>query len=391
MKKNWLKVIIIKILVALNNKKIKEKLDLRYKDKVYNYDFVYKEDIISYIEKYNNNYIILTRLDLSGNMNYLEYIRKIKKINTKNRIIIIIDKLEKEIKEFLFANEVFNIIEGNEIDMEVIYKQINTENKIVYKTVYKKSNNSDDKRKITVFGSNGSGKSFISSLMANSIAKKTKKRVVLVSFDDKNSCLDIINNINCFNFDIKHFFTGEDINYDYISKSISQSNVCKNLWLMNSDIKLTDNRLKISKSQMQNLTFYLESRFDYVIFDLPNYTLNSNYKILMDIVDEIIFVTSPNYISIKQSKIYLDFIYNKLKIPKDKLKLIINKNGVYSLDIRQIKSILNYENKFVCIKYIRTLEAYINGILYENPLGYKTEEKVFNFLSIKEEKITNSK
>ena len=160
---------------------------------------------------------------------------------------------------------------------------------------------------------------------------------------------------------------------------------------MNSDIKLTDNRLKISKSQMQNLTFYLESRFDYVIFDLPNYTLNSNYKILMDIVDEIIFVTSPNYISIKQSKIYLDFIYNKLKIPKDKLKLIINKNGVYSLDIRQIKSILNYENKFVCIKYIRTLEAYINGILYENPLGYKTEEKVFNFLSIKEEKITNSK
>ncbi len=384
-------MIIIKILVALNNKKIKEKLDLRYKDKVYNYDFVYKEDIISYIEKYNNNYIILTRLDLSGNMNYLEYIRKIKKINTKNRIIIIIDKLEKEIKEFLFANEVFNIIEGNEIDMEVIYKQINTENKIVYKTVYKKSNNSDDKRKITVFGSNGSGKSFISSLMANSIAKKTKKRVVLVSFDDKNSCLDIINNINCFNFDIKHFFTGEDINYDYISKSISQSNVCKNLWLMNSDIKLTDNRLKISKSQMQNLTFYLESRFDYVIFDLPNYTLNSNYKILMDIVDEIIFVTSPNYISIKQSKIYLDFIYNKLKIPKDKLKLIINKNGVYSLDIRQIKSILNYENKFVCIKYIRTLEAYINGILYENPLGYKTEEKVFNFLSIKEEKITNSK
>ncbi len=384
-------MIIIKILVALNNKKIKEKLDLRYKDKVYNYDFVYKEDIISYIEKYNNNYIILTRLDLSGNMNYLEYIRKIKKINTKNRIIIIIDKLEKEIKEFLFANEVFNIIEGNEIDMEVIYKQINTENKIVYKTVYKKSNNSDDKRKITVFGSNGSGKSFISSLMANSIAKKTKKRVVLVSFDDKNSCLDIINNINCFNFDIKHFFTGEDMNYDYISKSISQSNVCKNLWLMNSDIKLTDNRLKISKSQMQNLTFYLKSRFDYVIFDLPNYTLNSNYKILMDIVDEIIFVTNPNYISIKQSKIYLDFIYNKLKIPKDKLKLIINKNGVYSLDIRQIKSILNYENKFVCIKYIRTLEAYINGILYENPLGYKTEEKVFNFLSIKEEKITNSK
>lgn len=384
-------MITIKILVALNNKKIKDKLDLRYKDKVYNYDFVYKEDIISYIEKYNNNYIILTRLDLSGNMNYLEYIRKIKKINTKNRIIIIIDKLEKDIKEFLFANEVFNIIEGNEIDMEVIYKQINTENKIVYKTVYKKSNNSDDKRKITVFGSNGSGKSFISSLMANSIAKKTKKRVVLVSFDDKNSCLDIINNINCFNFDVKQFFTGEDMNYDYISKSISQSNVCKNLWFMNSDIKLTDNRLKISKSQMQNLTFYLESRFDYVIFDLPNYTLNSNYKILMDIVDEIIFVTSPNYISIKQSKIYLDFIYNKLKIPKDKLKLIINKNGIYSLDIRQIKSILNYENKFVCIKYIRTLEAYINGILYENPLGYKTEEKVFNFLSIKEEKITNSK
>ncbi len=384
-------MIIIKILVALNNKEIKDKLDLRYKDKVYNYDFVYKEDVISYIEKYNNNYIILTRLDLSGNMNYIEYIRKLKKINTKNRIIIIIDKLEKDIKEFLFANEVFNIIEGNEIDMEVIYKQINTENKIVYKTVYKKTINSDDKRKITVFGCNGSGKSFISSLIANSIAKKTKRRVILVSFDDKNSCLDIINNINCFNFDIKQFFTGEEMNYDYISKCITQSSICKNLWFMNSDIKLIDNRLKLNKSQMQNLTFYLESRFDYVVFDLPNYTLNSDYKILMDIANDIIFVTTPNYISIKQSKKYLDFIYNKLKISKDKLKLIINKNGNYSLDIRQVKSILNYENKFVCIKYIRTLEAYINGILYEIPLGYKTEDKIFNFLSIKEEKIKNSK
>ena len=39
-------MIVIKILVALDNNEIKEKLNIKYGNKVYNYDFSYKEDVI---------------------------------------------------------------------------------------------------------------------------------------------------------------------------------------------------------------------------------------------------------------------------------------------------------------------------------------------------------
>lgn len=374
-------MIVIKILVALDNNEIKEKLNIKYGNKVYNYDFSYKEDVIEYLKRYSDDYIILTRLDLPGNISYKEYILSLKKLSNKSKIVIILNKLNIDDRKFLYANEIFNIIEGNEIDIDVIYNQIETEDKVVYKTIYKQPNENNTKRSIAVLGTNGAGKSFVSYLIANSIAKYTKKDVALISMDSKNSCQEILGNINCIDYETSEYINEISKNEENVEKYVNQSNYYKNLWYIiskNNYNQKNNNNINIKKF-IENL----ENKYNYVVFDTSTYYLNTDVSQLIEWVDEIIFVINPNYISLKQAKFLLDFLSNSLNVKNNKIKIVVNKIGEFSLDIRQIKSILKLDNKIMNIKYLKMLEGYINGIIYDNVFCHKLQERLFEFLSIK--------
>lgn len=374
-------MIVIKILVALDNNEIKEKLNIKYGNKVYNYDFSYKEDVIEYLKRYSDDYIILTRLDLPGNISYKEYILSLKKLSNKSKIVIILNKLNIDDRKFLYANEIFNIIEGNEIDIDVIYNQIETEDKVVYKTIYKKPNENNTKRSIAVLGTNGAGKSFVSYLIANSIAKYTKKDVALISMDSKNSCQEILGNINCIDYETSEYINEISKNEENVEKYVNQSNYYKNLWYIiskNNYNQKNNNNINIKKF-IENL----ENKYNYVVFDTSTCYLNTDVSQLIDWVDEIIFVINPNYISLKQAKFLLDFLSNSLNVKNNKIKVVVNKIGEFSLDIRQIKSILKLDNKIMNIKYLKMVEGYINGIIYDNVFCHKLQERLFDFLSIK--------
>lgn len=374
-------MIVIKILVALDNNEIKEKLNIKYGNKVYNYDFSYKEDVIEYLKRYSDDYIILTRLDLPGNISYKEYILSLKKLSNKSKIVIILNKLNIDDRKFLYANEIFNIIEGNEIDIDVIYNQIQTEDKVVYKTIYKKPNENNTRRSIAVLGTNGAGKSFVSYLIANSIAKYTKKDVALISMDSKNSCQEILGNINCIDYEIGEYINEISKNEENVEKYVNQSNYYKNLWYIiskNNYNQKNNNNINIKKF-IENL----ENKYNYVVFDTSTCYLNTDVSQLIDWVDEIIFVINPNYISLKQAKFLLEFLSNSLNVKNNKIKIVVNKIGEFSLDIRQIKSILKLDNKIMNIKYLKMVEGYINGIIYDNVFCHKLQERLFEFLSIK--------
>lgn len=374
-------MIVIKILVALDNNEIKEKLNIKYGNKVYNYDFSYKEDVIEYLKRYSDDYIILTRLDLPGNISYKEYILSLKKLSNKSKIVIILNKLNIDDRKFLYANEIFNIIEGNEIDIDVIYNQIQTEDKVVYKTIYKKPNENNTRRSIAVLGTNGAGKSFVSYLIANSIAKYTKKDVALISMDSKNSCQEILGNINCIDYETSEYINEISKNEENVEKYVNQSNYYKNLWYIiskNNYNQKNNNNINIKKF-IENL----ENKYNYVVFDTSTCYLNTDVSQLIDWVDEIFFVINPNYISLKQAKFLLDFLSNSLNVKNNKIKIVVNKIGEFSLDIRQIKSILKLDNKIMNIKYLKMVEGYINGIIYDNVFCHKLQERLFEFLSIK--------
>ena len=149
-------------------------------------------------------------------------------------------------------------------------------------------------------------------------------------------------------------------------------------YLKNNYNQKNNNNINIKKF-IENL----ENKYNYVVFDTSTCYLNTDISQLIDWVDEIIFVINPNYISLKQAKFLLDFLSNSLNVKNNKIKIVVNKIGEFSLDIRQIKSILKLDNKIMNIKYLKMLEGYINGIIYDNVFCHKLQERLFEFLSIK--------
>lgn len=366
-------------MVAIGNEDVKRKIDEKYGKRVYYHDISYKEDVIYYLEKYNKAHIIITRLNLPGNMDYISYIKRLKEINTSNKIIILTDKLNKEDKEILFANEIFNIIEGNEINIDLIYNQIDTDQKVIYKTIYKNRGIAENKKKIAIFGTNGAGKSLIASLISRGIAKYTKDEAILVTLDTNNPCIDIINNLNCVNFDIEDYLMDIEKDSNNIYKYINKSSSYKNLCYINSNNKVELNNLNV---KIDNVVINLSEKFNYVIFDLPNNILNTSFKQILNLVDEIIFVINPNYISLRQARKYLNYICINIGLNNDKIKLVVNKSSKYSLDTKQIKSILKNFNECMNIRYNKEIEAYINGIIYDFPFVLKEEQKLLDLINI---------
>lgn len=372
------------ILVALGNKEIKEKIDKKYGQRVYKYDISIKEDVLEFLKNTTRKYIVITTLNLLGNISNEEYIEKLRTLNSNNKIIVLVDNLTYQNKKMLLANEVFNIIEGNEIDIEVIFKLIEKDEKIIYKTIYINKEINKEKRKIVVFGTSGSGKSFISYFIATAIAKYTNEDVVLDTYDTQNPLADVISNLSSNDYNSNNFI--KDILEDKhkIDNYILKDNKYKNLsYLIKNMEVITPSYENINFKNVINI---VSNNYNFTIVDLPNFSLSSSISDMLYLATDIIFVLNPNYISLRQAKKYLEYISNILGIEKTKIKIVINNESYYSLDINQIKSALK-EYKYVTkIKKFKELEAYINGIIYKIPFSYKEERKLLDFLDINYDK-----
>lgn len=372
------------ILVALGNKEIKEKIDKKYGQRVYKYDISIKEDVLEFLKNTTRKYIVITTLNLLGNISNEEYIEKLRTLNSNNKIIVLVDSLTYQNKKMLLANEVFNIIEGNEIDIEVIFKLIEKDEKIIYKTIYINKEINKEKRKIVVFGTSGSGKSFISYFIATAIAKYTNEDVVLDTYDTQNPLADVISNLSSNDYNSNNFI--KDILEDKhkIDNYILKDNKYKNLsYLIKNMEVITPSYENINFKNVINI---VSNNYNFTIVDLPNFSLSSSISDMLYLATDIIFVLNPNYISLRQAKKYLEYISNILGIEKTKIKIVINNESDYSLDINQIKSALK-EYKYVTkIKKFKELEAYINGIIYKIPFSYKEERKLLDFLDINYDK-----
>ena len=101
--------------------------------------------------------------------------------------------------------DIFNIIESDKatftsiIDMiEARGKQVIYKNAPIYnfETEFEMDNfNVITRKTISVFGTTGSRKSYVSSLIAHLVSKKMKLNTLLMDMDVQNSSLDLYNNI----------------------------------------------------------------------------------------------------------------------------------------------------------------------------------------------------
>lgn len=113
-----------KIITALQNQTVNEKLAKTENIKVMTNDIQYQEGIIEALEMNTEIDFVLFSELLPGNMKIEELIEKIKQMNENIKIIIILENKKQELENYLLAKGKIFIFYNNEITIEQLIKII---------------------------------------------------------------------------------------------------------------------------------------------------------------------------------------------------------------------------------------------------------------------------
>lgn len=417
------------VITALLNKTVNEKLKEYKEIKVIMNDIQYQEGIIEALEINKDiNVLILSEL-LPGQLNIKELIEEIKKINNKIKIIIFLEKENKNLENYLYAKGNINIFYNNEIEIKDIVKLIinksekeelkkeinelkeiimnkdekeinyikkkeeNKNNKLIItnKEIEKieqeieneyldnifinkiknkfnnlfKNRNNQNSKIILIAGTPGVGKSIFTVNIAKAFAKK-KNKILIIDMDFYTKSIETL-------FGVKSKkIKNENYNQE------NESNNFENLILkINSKINLISNINEIfSQNKIEEITILkqlekLKEKYDYIIIDTESQ--NENYiQLIFDKSDKIIFLTEPNLLQIKKAKNILNKYINEWQMEKEKIFILFNKVKKDTICFNILKEVFSNYNIIGKINFIKNYNILINqnmkSIFLENKI-----------------------
>lgn len=267
----------IKVITAINNPKINEKLKENEEIEILSKDICYQEGIFEILEKYNEiNYIIINK-KIFGRMETGDLINKIKEKNNKIKIILYV---ENE-KEMIYNQNICKTVNKN-IEIENLIKIMKNE-KIEIKE--------ESKKIITILGTGGIGRSTFSIILAKTISKNEK---ILIS--DVNANIRAICGQNMKNrIDKKIDIRTKEINFEGSYKYVIIDTYTLNRKIIENtdlfilllggnliEIKKAENLLKMYKNRfkLKNIKLvinkYTQNCMDYEVIK----NIFSDYKII---------------------------------------------------------------------------------------------------------------
>ena len=414
------------VITALLNKTVNEKLKEYKEIKVIMNDIQYQEGIIEALEINKNiNVLILSEL-LPGQLNIKELIEEIKKINNKIKIIIFLEKENKNLENYLYAKENINIFYNNEIEIKDIVKLIinksekeelkkeinelkeiimnkdekeinyiknkeeNKNNKLIItneeiekieqeieneyldnifinkiKNKFNnlfKNKNNQNSKIILISGTPGVGKSIFTVNMAKAFAKK-KNKILIIDMDFYTNSIETL-------FGVKN--KKENYNQENEQESFE-----KFILKINSKINLISNIDEIfPQNNIEEITRLkqlekLKEKYDYIIIDTGSQ--NENYmQIIFDKCNKVIFLTEPNLLQIKKAKNILNKYINELQIEKEKIFILFNKVKKDTICFNILKDVFSNYNIIGKINFIKNYNILINqnmkSIFLENKI-----------------------
>lgn len=375
-----------KILVGLDCEDLVEKIKKTGKYMVYDRTISFQEGVLKYLAD-NMVDVIITKDSISGSMTKEIYMKQLRLIAPESKIIVFTGSLDETYKGFLFANDIFNVIESDEISfLDVLDMIDNTKGQVVYKNKDisdAKSMNVISKKLIAVFGTSGAGKSYFSSALSQMISKKLKLNTLLLDMDVLNSATDIYNNINTYDNSLLKVM--EDIDndcfdssslYDSITRTKKNSNL--SYLINNSGIYEAQNRISIE----YYLKIYKESidKFDITVVDLPSTPYIDVVPYTLTRANEIFFVINPNFVSLRQALKYLELMVDVWGVPKNIIHVIVNKKRKSSLDKAQVEMLLRGYNVLMEIEDSEMVEEVVNGVKEIDETNMRGIENVYRLI-----------
>lgn len=324
----------MKIITALGNEIINIKLREKNEHEIIWKDIQYQEALIEILEKNKDIELLILSSILPGELNIKELINIIKYKNPKIEIIIILEKEDEKIIEFIISKGINNIYYNNKISFEEIIKKIKEiENKNII-------NNKINKLEEIILEKNK--KNYLKILINKFNYLKNKLKIKLIKINNKknNKIISIIGDKKSgktifsllFSLNIKNKkILIIDVNYkENNMKTIlgkkSKSNFIK--WKKNIDIIFIDNKEDDANNQKgkeltKDLVEKISCKYDYVVIDVDSV---EKRKDLIKKSNKIICIVEANLLGIKETKRILEEVVNKQKNQKNKVKIVFNKH-----------------------------------------------------------------
>lgn len=312
--------------------------------KVDNVDNIY--NVLSRTEEY---IIITTECALNN-------VDRIRESVAKARFIIIVKELTENLKSEIFSKEIFNIIEGEEFLFQDLIENIETPRVITYKNKSDNLNNI-----ILITGTISSGKTILSKLIGEILARKGK-RTVVIDFSFLNPSLDIYTR-NSSTYSIIDIIKDAKINkFNKVEVYENDSKIENLKYILNSkSINIPEEDIQMS------ILKYLSSMHEYVIVDTSTLNINMVYRISKTLNARIVFALEESIKGIREyytltryiekSELFKSMLilsrYNKessiLKYIREHIPLdyygYINKNSLVNLYIKGDIKLFRYDIK----------------------------------------------
>lgn len=308
------------------NKQLKKELEIIGKD------IQYQEAVLDVLENNENIEFLVLSSIIPGQFNIYEFINLIIFKNSKIKIIIFLEKRDKELENFLISKGINNIYYNNEITIQEIInnikqnKNINYEIKKTNKTkiiknklnkkfikLIKKEKNIKNKKIITIIGAPKIGKTIFSIIFC--LINKNKK-ILLINLEENKNTLKIILGKN---------FKETDNNIIKIKNNID-------FLLINFKKQKNNEKIKLN-NEIKNFDVFL-NRYDYIIIDTDEVCEKSE---ILEKSDEIIIMVEANLLGISESKQIIEETKGMNKNQKDNIKIVFNKQNEMSISNEILK------------------------------------------------------
>ena len=310
---------IIKILTAIGNSNLNNMLKKENEFEVLENDIFYREGILEFLEKNRNIDILILYEKLNGEIEIIDLIKSIKKINNKINIFFILENENYELEKFLKKENIKDIFINDEIDIKKFIEEI--------KKINFNNNKSLEEEIMRLKDLINKKDEEIIKYKNNIFQNSEKNKIVTIIGEKKIGKSLIISNLKKIYENIYE----RNLDYEFKEIDITDINEIKNLskisykfiFIYERDLK----KIKINRKIIDDLI--KKNRIDYekinIIFNKVNkYSINK--RIVKNIFYEIKILGNIKL------NIYCDYLLNKknnyknenIKLKKEYLKIIRN-------------------------------------------------------------------
>lgn len=399
----------MKILTAIGNPILNEKLQKIEDIFVIGKDIQYQEGIIEILEEALDIECIIIKSNLPGEIGFYKLISKIKNIKPDIDIYVILEEKDEDLENYLIVQGIYKLYYLNEINLDEFIKnfektkidildginrEINEFKKLILnesiienKNILEENNeeinedfileeNEQDESKdcntIAISGNFNSGKSLISCFLSKVISNQNK-RTLLIDLDIENASINTL-------FGVKKYKE----NQKYVEDCII--NIEENLDILCGLDKIVDFKEINNNYIVREIIERLKQEYDFIIIDVSSRIDFKYVKTILTFSDKIIFLIEPNVLEISKSNKILEVFLNDFNINIDKIKIVFNKSNKYQIAETVLEELFS---EFEIVENIEYDEKYNMFINKNTNCDFEKMkfEKIYENLIMKEEEI----